>query len=290
MRANKAWGVGAVFLLNTVACDLASQIAADHVIVATLTQVPPIDLSPAGVAGLDGGVPVDAGFLGDGGVVTLPSVTTTNAFFGRRPTTSPDSSPEAISDATATLASAGGKRNELKSLGAGNYGRSSVDDSAFVYEPGATYTFEFVAKGETYVAEVTDAPAAEKVSALHPASGLVKHKANTALTFSRPAPPEGKERNVAFVLVYPVSASGQKGEPTYNTMPKTPLDFLKLVAASGEWRQETVTVPGSAFPEANKTYVLLFQSAKTGGAKSKNVSAASAILAGTSDFAIVRTD
>jgi hypothetical protein len=94
---------------------------------------------------------------------------------------------------------------------------------------------------------------------------------------------------VGFITVFPVSGSGERGEPTYSNAPQTPLAFLKLVALPAEWKQGTVTVPGEAFPKPAQTYLVVFQAVKTGGPKSDNLFTGSAVLAGTGEVGVIRT-
>jgi hypothetical protein len=51
-----------------------------------------------------------------------------------------------------------------------------------------------------------------------------------------------------------------------------------------------VTIPATAFPDKDHNYVIVFQSAKLGGPKSTNLFSGSAILAGTADIAVVKTN
>jgi hypothetical protein len=51
-----------------------------------------------------------------------------------------------------------------------------------------------------------------------------------------------------------------------------------------------VTIPGSAFPERDANYLILMQTARLGGPQTENLFIGSAILAGTADVGIVKTD
>ena len=87
-----------------------------------------------------------------------------------------------------------------------------------------------------------------------------------------------------------ISRDGKQGDPTYTNVPKTPVEFLKLVVAPGKpWQETQVTIPGSAFPDKEKNYVILLQSAKLGGPVGENLFTGSAIIAGTADVGIVKT-
>lgn len=275
-------------------CDLTkttSQLQARKAMVGTVLAMPPVDLQPMAIAGFDGGgfSAPDGGAYFDGGVVTLPPQTTAYVFFGTRTTQGLDQPPEPISDATVTLAPAGGTAVTLESQGSGNYSATSAKTPSFQYASGATYEFSAVYGGETFTGEVAEAPASEQISAFHPPGGFISQPVNTPLTFTRPDPATGKERNLGFVTVFPISSNGDRGEPTYTSTPSTPLAFLKLVVLPAEWKQSPVTIPGSAFPEAGKTYLVVFQSTKLGGPKSANLFTGSAFLAGTADVAVVRT-
>jgi hypothetical protein len=136
---------------------------------------------------------------------------------------------------------------------------------------------------------VEKAPQVEQVTDLHPPQGYIDQPANTPFTFNRPNPPPGQERNLGFVTVYPVDDRGQKGQPTYTNVPHTPVDFLRLIASPWQWRQPVVTVPASAFPNAQQTYVLVLQAVKMGGPSSNNLFTGSAILAGTAEVGVFRT-
>jgi hypothetical protein len=272
LAALSAWGL--------CACDakkVAHQLTADELMVGTLLAVPPVSVSPAAMAG-----------VGSGNAVNVPGETTVFVFFGRKKgTTGFDEPPEPIADAQVSLRADGGTVS-VPSTGAGTYTQTSIGDSKLVYQSGATYEFVAVTDDE-FVGEVPLAPAIERVEVLHPAQGYLQHPANTALTLTRPAVAAGAQRAIAWVTVVPLESDGSKGEATYSNAPKTPLDFLKLVAASDEWRQATVTVPASAFPSSATVYLVIFQSAKLGGPKSDNLFTGSALLAGTSDVGVVRT-
>ncbi len=271
------------------ACDLAKQVTAQKLMVATLFSTPAIDVSAAALSGFtDGGtLPADSGIsFGDAGA-TLPPQTVALVFFGEREGQSLDKAPTPIDGATVALTPVGGTQVTLKGEGSGNYSKTSLDDSSFKYQGGATYQFNAVVGSESFIAEVTDAPAQERVEQFHPASGYVSLAAGSSFSFTRAS--TGKEPNIAFINVFPVSDKGERGAMTYSTLPKTPLDYLKLIAAPIDWKQSSFTIPGEAFPEKNTTYVILFNSVKTGGAKSPNLFIGSAILAGSAEVGLVRT-
>ena len=296
-----------------LACDLektSNQLQANKVMVATILSTPSFDIQPAALAGIDanffpewdGGTffPTDSGFDGggfdagngfrfDGGALTIPGQTATFIFFGARKSQSLDSPPDGISGAQVSVQPSGGAVTNLKEEGAGNYQKTSADDSAFSYVPGADYLFNVTSAGEKFVGKVEKAPALERISEFHPAKGYIEHTAGSSFTFVRPEPPAEETRNLGFIFVYPIKEDGQKGEQTYTNIPKTPLDFLELIAAPSEWRGSPVTIPGTAFPQSKRTYIIVFQSVKTGGPESDNLFTGSALLAGTAEIGIVKT-
>ncbi len=279
-----------------VACELTTQgnPSAKNVLVATLLSTPPIEISPEAMAGIDGGFdaagfPVDAGFSFDAGRLTLPPVTVAFAFFGSRSSESLDVAPTGDAKANVFLAPAGGTSIAMKNDGNGNFSKSSLEDSTFSYEAGKTYDFTADLGGEAFVGEIVQVPQIEKINQFHPAKGFVDQITNTAFTFTRPDPPTGQERPLGFVTVFPVSENGDKGQPSYTNVPTTPLQFLKLVALPSDWKATSVTIPGTAFPATNKTYLVIFQSVKLGGPKTQNLFTGSAILGGTADIGVFRT-
>ncbi|MBI3180811.1 MAG: hypothetical protein HYZ28_01570 [Myxococcales bacterium] len=278
------------------ACDLektGNQLAAQKVMVATMLGTPPLEVKPAALLGLDASFdasfPADSGISSDGGMITLPPTTAAFVFFGTRSADSLDTPPEPVANATVSTHPAGGASVVLNNDGKGSYSKTSLQDPSMKYESGKSYEFTAVLGGESFVGEVQNAPPIERISEFHPVKGYVDRTAGQPFTFTRPDPPAGQERTLGFVTVFPLSENGQKGEPTYTNIPTTPLEFLKLIATPGEWKQTVVTVPGSAFPAAKKTYVVVLQSVKIGGPKSDNLFTGSAILAGTADAAVVRT-
>ena len=288
----------AAALAASAACDLqktGSQLSARSVMVGTILSTPPVDLKPAAFGStdggfpFDGGLPPDAGFFLDGGTVTLPGQTLAFVFFGTRTSESLDSAPAGVAGATITVGAVGGAIATLKDDGSGSYSKSSLDDGTFQYESGQTYDFTATSAGAEFVGEVKSAPALEKISQFHPASGFISATANSSFTFTRPDPPSGQERNLGFVSVYPIDSQGQKAEPTYSNVPKTPVEFLKLIALPSEWKKTEVVVPAEAFPQPGQTYAVVFQAVKVGGPKSDNLFTGSALLAGTADVGVVRT-
>jgi hypothetical protein len=272
--------------LAPLACDLektANQLSAETVMVGTLLSTPDVPISPEAVAGFDGGIQPDGGQSS----LTIPGQTVAVAFLGTRK--GENATPAGLTGATVSLQTNGTQKVGLTSDGFGSYSRSSNSDATLTYQNGATYEFIAERSGEKFIGHVKEAPAKEDIPALHPAAGVVRMAANTELAFDRADPPSGQARTLGFVTVVPVSDSGQQGEPTYTNVPKTPLDFLKLVALPTEWQQKRVTIPGSAFPMPKQTYMVIFQSVRTGGAQSENLFLGSALLAGTADVGVVRT-
>jgi hypothetical protein len=277
----------AVCLVAPMACDLektANQISAQTVMVGTFLSTPDVPISPEAVAGFDGGVAPDGGQTS----ITIPGQTIAVLFLGTRE--GENSVPSGLTGATVRVVPQGGQPVSLTADGAGSYSRSSNSDDSVKYQDGATYQFVAERSGERFVGQVENAPTKEFISALHPAGGVVRLSANTGFTFERVDPPAGQERTLGFVTVVPVSDSGQQGQPTYTNVPKAPLEFLQLVAFPLDWKGKQVTIPGSAFPDSKKTYMVIFQSVRTGGPESDNLFLGSALLAGTADVGIVRTN
>lgn len=288
--------------LSTLAltgCDftkLGNQASARTVAVSTLLSTPPIEVKGAAIAGngfdasipdFDGGAFFDAGvFIGDAGIA-IPAQNLAFVFFGQRQGENLDSAPVGTAGAVARLTEVGGPSFTLDDQGSGNYALSQ--DAGFTYRDNATYQFQFTHQSQVYLAEVERVPSRENIAQFHPAEGYVELNAGEAFSFTRPDPPQGQDRNFGFVTVFPVSNEGSQGQPTYTNIPMTALGFLKLVVAPSEWKQTTVSVPGTAFPNRDANYVVVLQSAKLGGPKSDNLFTGSAILAGTADVAIIKT-
>lgn len=276
----------AACILAPLACDLGKtvdQISAETVMVGTLLSTPDVDISPEAVAGLDGG------FRADGGQsnFTVPGQTVAFMFLGTRE--GQNSAPEGLTGATVTIQPVGGQAVTLTSDGAGAYSRSSNSDATLSYQSGKNYNFIAVRNGERFEGSVENSPAQERIPALHPPEGVVRISANTPLSFERADPPSGQDRTVGFVTVVPISDNGQQGKPTYTNVPTGPLEFLSLVALPSDYKQKTVNIPATAFPTAKQTYLVTFQAVRTGGPDSANLFLGSALLAGTADVGVVRT-
>jgi hypothetical protein len=287
--------VGAL-CLAAAGCDLVTKALAKKAMVATLLSTPEVRITAAMIAdqaGFDGGVTIgDAGFVinaGDAGY-SVPPQTIAFAFLGERVGDTFDVTPKAVTGAAVTLEPAAGGSYALKELGAGTYQLTSVQEPALTYTGGATYDVKAIIAGEAFIGSIENAPPQEQVALFHPPSGFVEQRANQPFTFTRPAPPASQEkRNLGFVTVVPISTSGQ-GTPTYSNVPQDVSGFLKLASGlDAEWRTADITIPGTAFPEPNKNYLILLQSAKLGGTKGTNLFIGSAIIAGTADVAIVRS-
>ncbi len=276
------------------ACDFfnktSAQVQAKKVIVGTLLHTPPIELRQEAIAGLDASIPEDAGFTVDAGIV-VPAQTAVFAYFGTRNGEGlSQEAPTAIEGASLSLTQKGSTALPLKDLGSGTFQLSSSEEAKLTYEENASYLFTATAGGETFVGIVENVPAQEKIAAFRPAGkSFVELAANTEFTFARPDPPNGKERNLAFVVVVPISREGAQGQPTYSNEPKTPLEFLKLAVAPSDWKTTTVKIPGTAFPEKDANYLILLQSAKLGRPDSDNLFLGSAMIAGTADVGVVKT-
>ncbi|WP_205519757.1 hypothetical protein [Pyxidicoccus caerfyrddinensis] len=272
--------------LAPLACDLektGNQLSADHVMVGTLLSTPQVDVSASALAGYDAGT-----FGADGGdVISLPAQTAAAVFLGTR--SGENSQPSGVPGASVTVLPVDGQATTLTEDGAGSYSRTSVGEEGFQYQSGATYQFIAAQGGTRYVGQVDNAPVKEVISAFHPPEGFLRTDANTALAFDRVAVAEGQDRTLGFVTVVPLSAEGAQGEPTYTNVPKTPLQFLQLVGLPGPYREARVTIPGTAFPARNQTYLVIFQAVRLGGAESDNLFLGSALLAGTAEVGVVRT-
>lgn len=274
-------------LLTPLACNF-DQLLAEKVMVGTLLSTPDVDFSVYAMAG------GDAGTLPDGGIpegedrVTIPGQTAAFVFFATR--NGEQGTPEPIADATVHIQAQNGSPLALDNSGLGTYSLTSnfADDAGVKYQNGATYNFVAVHGGNSHVGQVKDAPALERISTLHPAEGYVRHKSGLGLTLQRPAN-AGKERTLGFVTVFPLGQNGEKGEPTYTNMPKEPLEFLEIVALPTEWKQSTLAIPGSAFPQKDSNYLVVFQTVQLGGPESNNLFTGSAMLVGTADLGLVHT-
>ncbi|NTX13412.1 hypothetical protein HUA76_21640 [Myxococcus sp. CA056] len=279
----------AALSLAPLACDLektGAQLTADHVMVGTLLATPEVEISALALAGFDAGTVIPDG----GDVISLPAQTAAVVFFGTK--SGENSQPSGVSGATATLQPVGGQATTLTEDGSGSYSRTNVagSDPELAYQSGATYQFIASRNGTRYVGQVDDAPIQEAITRFHPPEGFLRHASGTALTFDRAAAAGNKERTLGFVTVVPVSSDGEKGQPTYSNVPTTPVEFLQLVAVPGTYREAQVTIPGTAFPKANQTYLVIFQAVRLGGAESNNLFIGSALLAGTADVGIIRTN
>jgi hypothetical protein len=266
----KRWIPAVVVLAVLLGCGALTQLRARKLMVGTVFATPALTFTP----------PAGTGF-------TLQSKTQTTVFFGERARETYDEPPMPIEGATVTLSRNGTSPVTLDESGDGVYATDSGQDSTLQYVAGATYGFTLISEGQTYTAEIADAPPPENVGGLD--ESPVRLAAGSALTLTRPAPVEGQERALGFVSVYPISESGARGGPTYTNLPDTPLRFLQFVALPSEWKQTEVIIPGTAFPEANRLYLVVFQAGKIGEATSDNLMSLSALLAGTADLGVVQT-
>lgn len=273
--------------LAPLACDLektGNQLAADTVMVGTLLSTPEVTVSGSALAGYDAGT--FGGPDGGDGLV-LPAQTAAAVFLGTK--AGDNAEPSGVAGATVVVQPAGGTVTTLEEDGSGSYSLTSVGEEGLQYQSGATYQFIATRAGTRYIGQVDNAPIKENIAALHPPEGFVRIAPNTSLGFDRAAPPANTDRTLGFVTVVPLSASGSQGEPTYTDVPSTPVEFLQLVGLPGPHREARVTIPGTAFPERNKTYLVIFQSVRLGGAESDNLFLGSALMAGTADVGVVRT-
>lgn len=268
----------AVSLAAPLACDL-EQLTAEKVMVGTLLSTPEITVSPSAFGAGEGEA-----------TLTLPAQTAALVLFGERETGG-TLIPTSLSGATVHIQPQGGQALPLSEEGEGIYRRTLNGENAEqVYQHGATYDFIATHGGEQFIGRVESAPGREAVAALHPPAGVVFHDANTAFTFNRPALNANEARTVAFVTVFPLSADGARGEPTYTNTPSTPVEYIEVATFPERWKTDAVTIPGTAFPERARTYLVVFQSVRLGGPESSNLWFGSTLLAGTSDVGVVRTN
>jgi hypothetical protein len=279
---------GAVLVIACGIDKTARQATAKDIVVATLLSTPPIPVSPEALAGnfvdfADAGFRVDAGVT-DGGFVLGPQ-SALNVYFGQRQGDLLSLSLSGTAGAKAEVSQVSGGAVLLTDNGQGNYAYAG---SEFQYQPNATYEVRITNKNTLYVADVKNVPPLERVEAFHPPAGFVTLQANTPFTFARAEPPKGQDRLPAFVTVFAVDGV-KKGATTYTTLPVKPGDLLKLVLEPGAFKTAMVTVPATAFPEANRNYVLMLQSVKFGGPQTDNLFSASTVIAGSADVALIKT-
>lgn len=282
--------VAAIALLGS-GCDLINSVRAKSVLVATVLATPALEVKPNAIAGFDAslpdaGVSFDAGALADAGI-NIPPQTVVNAYFGQRQSESLDTPPSPVTGATITL-SDGTNTWPLAELGAGNYGLLGAD-GGITYISNATYVFTVNHAGVTYQAQVERAPAQERSPELHTSAGYIELNAGQGTTITREATGSASTRNLAFVTVLPINRDGQRGDPTWTNVPKDPVGFLKLVLLPDEWKADAIAIPGTAFPDANKNYVIVMQAAKLGGPVGDTLFTGSPVIAGTADVGVVKT-
>jgi hypothetical protein len=277
-------------LLSPLACDFektGNQLLAKKVMVGTLLSTPDVAFSPSAAAGIDAGTLPDGGSVIDDRI-TVPGQTAAFVFFGTRE--GDQGTPEPLANANVRIEVVNGSQFNLENEGAGTYSHTSDpgEDAGVKYQPGATYRFVAVENGTSHVGAVEQAPALERIERLHPAEGYVRHTANQAITLQRPA--VSGERTHGFVTVVPLDSKGEKGQPTYTSVPKDPLGFIELVALpTAPSLAASITIPGTAFPQKDTNYLVIFQTMKTGGAESDNLFVGSALLVGTADVGLVHT-
>ncbi len=292
-RAAVALGTLAV-PLAFAACDLGlaeelvEKAQADKILAASVLATPEYDLTgtidsflPDGGTDPDAGMPEDAG-TGDGGTILpskVPGQSTANVFFGSQSATEP--SPKGIAKAKVTL-SYGGKTFTLDDKGGGNYALSSQDDDKFVYAPDTEYQLKVEHEKQSYTATVTS-PKEQKVQEFHATPGRpIELEAKRELKLTREL-----AEDIAFTTVVPMSSTG-KGEPTYTDFPTDPLALLELVAADARWRQQTITIPGTGFPEKDTVYLISVNTVKK-AETSTNLRLGSVMLVGTADVGAAKT-
>jgi hypothetical protein len=295
--------VAALVLIGAAACDvgkISAQSSARDVMVGTLIATPEIVIRPEAIAGFDASFPgIDAGFVFDGGFafdggfnpngLVIPAQTGALAFFGERQGDGVSAPPVPLAGTTMFVELGNGQRFSMKDESQGGFSITSLDNGNFTYVEGEKYTFTANQNAENHVAEIAAAPPKERIVRFHPDEGYLELNAGEDFTFLRADPPEGVDRDLGFVTVVPISRDGQRGDPTFTNVPKDAFTLLKLVAVPASYRRTEVTVPGSAFPEANHNYLILMQTARIGGPVSNNLFIGSAIMAGTAEVGIVKT-
>jgi hypothetical protein len=294
-------------LVLAAGCDafnkVSAQAAAPHVMVATVLATPEIHIVREAITGFDasfptfdaGGFPFDAGGFDAGGFnfnldggITVPAQTAIIVFFGERMGTDLTMAPSGVDGA---LLTAGTKDHTwtLTPQSGGQHKLTSQDDPSLQYASGVTWSFAADAGMLTYVGDVEDAPGNETIFQLHPSAGYIELDAGATYELTRPDPPEGQQRNLGFVTVFPIDVRGQQGVPTFTDVPDNPLEFLKLATAPSKWEQTVIKIPGSAFPDAQRNYVILLQTAKLGGPSTDNLFLGSPMIAGATDVGVVKT-
>jgi len=320
MRIGKFGVLGTFLAIAGCDCNKTSaQIQARHVMVATVLATPEITIRREAIAGIDdllgqfdasipffdgglpfafdGGCPFDGGCTFDAGIlpisfdqngVTFAPQTGLVAFFGQREGDGLTGAPVPVEGAT-LRATNGQAMWMLASQGSGAHALTSVEDVTLTYDAGATYSFTATSMGAEFTGEVREAPLPERITQLHPAAGFIDLGPGTPYQLTRPDPEPGAQRLLGFVTVLPIAANGRQGNVTWSNVPQTPLEFLELVAGPSKWRATVVDIPGSAFPEPDRNYVILVQSAQLGFADSSNLFIGSAMIAGVADVGIVKT-
>jgi len=258
------------------ACELVESATADRVLAGTVMATPEYDFNGTAFG--------DAGYTApDGGSLLppVPSQTVAQIFFGSRDPKDLTKPPTGVSGAKVSL-SVGGKSYSLTDKGSGNYMLTTIENKEFVYQPGAEYKLTITNGGNTYTASVT-APQEERVQQFHATPGIpLDHTANQQLQV-----PRERVDNIAFTTVVPMSQAG-KGDPTYTDFPSKPLDLLDLVANDSKWKQKTITMPGTAFPQTGAVYLVNVAAVEKGDT-SENLFTTSVFLVGSADLGLVKT-
>jgi hypothetical protein len=268
-------------LAASLACNL-RQVTADQAMAATLLNVPSRAVDPFALGAPDAGAGVDAG------TITLPGQTAALVFLGELRGGVLDADPAPIDGAEVQVGPEGGGRAALARTAPGTYTTTSLQTPGLTYQSGATYDFAARADGEDYLGKVPEVPAEERIAELREMPKRLSP--GQPLTLTRPAPPAGKERPLGFVTVTRLGPQGQPEGPTYTSLPTTPIDVLRLGLDPEGFRAASVEVPASAFPEARKSYLVVFHSATLGRPESDNLSVLSVLLAGTADVGVVRVE
>jgi hypothetical protein len=275
---------------GTWGCGLIKSAESDKVLAATVLATPNYDFSFLLPDASLPSLPFDAGIPTF--TPALPSETVAQVFFGQR-ASDPTAQPTGIAGASVKL-SINGTSFDIADQGQGNYSLTSLDNSAFVYQPNVTYEITVTNGSDTFTGSVTgpDKDPIEQFAAqaaAHPGVPMTQ-QTNAPLLLTRT-----NAEDVAFTTVFPVALAGQ-GQPTYTDMPTTPLDLLDLIANDGPWRTKVITIPGAndpagrtaAFPYAGTYYAVTVVAVKK-GSTSNNLFTASAFLVGKADMYVVVT-
>lgn len=304
--------LGALAIPVLYACGLAQSVQSTKVLAATVIATPEYDLAKLitipdggfkigdasfsfdGSLSFDGSIPFPDGglkigdasipFFGDGGFTTKnPPQTIAQVFIGERDASDLKKPPVGIAGAKVTLTIAGGAPFELKEKEKGVYLLTTVENSALQYVADKELVYTVDVKGEKLTAKVIG-PKKEDIEQFKVLGGApLPHEAGKELKLTR-----ASAENIGLTSVFPISSSAEQGKPTYTDAPTKPEDLIDLVANPDKWKQKTITIPGSAFPQAGTKYLVNVTAVKK-GTTSDNLFLGSVFVAGIADLALVQT-